>query len=205
LPFRDQTFDVALATFTLHHWSKVAAGLNEMRRVAKRQVILLFGPSESLKFWLVEYFPECLELPSETGTPGVDDVRVHLNVHTVAPVPIPPDCTDGFAGAYWRRFEAYLEPAVRASISSLALLSPEDGDRGRGGCGKTWCLVPGMPATDICESCLRLTWGIGWWWLGAKIPLTPFMKRGDYGSIRRLSWTLHFPRNNLNCSSGCGG
>ena len=132
-------------------------------------------------------------------------MRVHLNVHTVAPVPIPTDCTDGFAGAYWRRFEAYLEPAVRASISSLALLSPEDGDRGRGGSGKTWCLVPGMPATDICESCLRLTWGIGWWWLGAKIPLTPFMKRGDYGSIRRLSWTLHFPRNNLNCSSGCGG
>ena len=131
MPFRDQIFDVALATFTLHHWSKVAAGLNEMRRVAKRQVILLFGPSESLKFWLVEYFPECLELPSETGTPGVDDVRVHLNVHTVASVPIPADCTDGFAGAYWRRPEAYLEPAVRAaSISSLALLSPEDGDRG---------------------------------------------------------------------------
>ena len=63
LPFRDQTFDAALATFTFHHWSKVAAGLNEMRRVAKRQVILLFEPAESLKFWLVEYFPECLALP----------------------------------------------------------------------------------------------------------------------------------------------
>jgi len=63
LPFRDQIFDAALATFTFHHWSKVAAGLNEMRRVAKRQVILLFEPSESLKFWLVEYFPECLALP----------------------------------------------------------------------------------------------------------------------------------------------
>ena len=63
LPFRDQTLDAALATFTFHHWSKVAAGLNEMRRVAKRQVILLSEPSESLKFWLVEYFPECLALP----------------------------------------------------------------------------------------------------------------------------------------------
>ena len=94
-----------------------------MRRVDKRQVILLFKPSESLKFWLLEYFLECLALPLETGAPGVDDVRVHLNVHTVAPVPIPAGCTDGFA-------EAYLEPAVRASISSLALLSPEDADRG---------------------------------------------------------------------------
>ena len=57
-------------------------------------------------------------------------MRVHLNVHTVAPVPIPAGCTDGFAVAYWRRFEAYLEPAVQASISSLALLSSEDADMG---------------------------------------------------------------------------
>ena len=55
-----------------------------MRRVAKRQVILLFEPLEPLKFWLLEYFLECLALPLETGAPGVDDVRVHLNVHTVA-------------------------------------------------------------------------------------------------------------------------
>ena len=143
MPFRDQTFDVALATFTLHHWSKVAAGLNEMRRVAKRQVILLFGPSESLKFWLVEYFPECLELPSETGTPGVDDVRVHLNVHTVAPVPIPTDCTDGFAGAYWRRFEAYLEPAVRARVYPVwpcCRRKTETGDAAVAGRPGVWCL-----------------------------------------------------------------
>ena len=122
LPFRDQTFDAALATFTLHDWSKVAAGLNEMRRVAKRQVILLFEPSESLKFWMVGYFPESLALPSETGAPGVDDVRVHLNVHAVvAPVPIPADCTDGFAGAYWRCPEAYLEPAVRSEYIQFGL------------------------------------------------------------------------------------
>ena len=45
-----------------------------MRRVAKRQVILLFEPLESLKFWLLEYFLECLALPSETGAPRVDDM-----------------------------------------------------------------------------------------------------------------------------------
>jgi len=60
LPFRDQIFDAALATFTLHHWSKVAVVLNEMRRVAKRQAILLLEPLESLKFWLAEYFPGML-------------------------------------------------------------------------------------------------------------------------------------------------
>jgi len=120
-----------------------------MRRVDKRQVILLFKPLESLKFWLLEYFLECLALPLETGAPGVDDVGVHLNVHTVAPVPIPAGCTDGFAEAYWRRFEAYLEPAVQSSISSLALLLPEDVDRGARRLRKTWSLGPGMTATDI--------------------------------------------------------
>ena len=63
LPFRDQSFDAALGTFTLHHWTDVSSGLQEIRRVAKRQVILLFEPAESLKFWSVEYFPEFWRCP----------------------------------------------------------------------------------------------------------------------------------------------
>jgi len=129
LPFRDQTFEAALATFTLHHWTDLAGGLSELRRVARRQVILLFEPWDSWEFWLVEYFPECLALPSEIRAPGIEDVRAHLDVHTVVPVPVPADCIDGFAGAYWRRPEAYLDPSVRAGISSLAQLSPEVAER----------------------------------------------------------------------------
>ena len=130
LPFRDGTFDATLATFTLHHWTEIAVGLREMRRVADRQVVLLFEPAESMKFWLVEYFPECMSLPTEIVAPSVDYMREHLAVQTVTPVPAPVDCVDGFAGAYRGRPEAYLEPAVRASISSLALLSPADAERG---------------------------------------------------------------------------
>ncbi|PKB78851.1 MAG: hypothetical protein BZY88_16350 [SAR202 cluster bacterium Io17-Chloro-G9] len=130
LPFNNQTFGAALATFTLHHWTDWTAGLSELRRVARRQVILLFEPLESRRFWLVEYFPECLSLPSEIGAPGVDDVRAHLEVQTVAHVPVPADCIDGFAGAYWGRPEVYLDPSVRAGISSLAMLSPEADERG---------------------------------------------------------------------------
>ena len=42
LPFGDQTFEAALAPFTLHYWTDLASGLSELRRVASRQVILLF-------------------------------------------------------------------------------------------------------------------------------------------------------------------
>ncbi len=129
LPFGDQTFDAALATFTLHHWTDLARGMSELRRVARRQVILLFEPWDSWQFWLVEYFPECQSLPSEISAPGIDDVRAHLDVHTVVTVPVPADCVDGFAGAYWRRPEAYLDPSVRAGISSLAQLSAEVAER----------------------------------------------------------------------------
>jgi hypothetical protein len=42
----------------------------------------------------------------------------------VAPLPIPHDCADGFTGAYWRRPEAYLDPAVRSAMSTFARLAP---------------------------------------------------------------------------------
>ena len=125
LPFSNQSFDAALATLTIHHWTDLAVGLSELRRVAVRQVVLMFEPWYSGQFWLVDYFPEWLSLPKEVNAPRIDDVRKTLDVHTVIPVPVPADCTDGFAGAYWRRPEAYLDPSVRASISGLAMLPPE--------------------------------------------------------------------------------
>jgi hypothetical protein len=60
----------------------------------------------------------------------VRNVRPVLDVRNVSPVPVPADCTDGFAGAYWRRPEAYPDPVVRAGIPSLALLSPNHSEWG---------------------------------------------------------------------------
>ena len=82
------------------------------------------------QLWLFDYFPESRALPSEVRAPGVEQIRDYLNVQSVAPLLIPADCTDGFAGAYWRRPEAYLDTAVRDGISSLAQLAPEAAARG---------------------------------------------------------------------------
>ena len=130
LPFRDHTFDAALATLTLHHWRDFPAGLSEMRRVARRQVIMLTEPAISSRFWLADYFPEALLLASEVRAPSIADIATHLRLQSITPVPIPADCTDGFLGCYWRRPEVYLDPTVRASMSSLAQLSPEVQQRG---------------------------------------------------------------------------
>lgn len=130
LPFRDRSFDAALATFTLHHWSDPVAGLAELRRVAWRQVVLLNEPSIGHAFWLADYFPEALTLASGACPPQVAGIETCLDVIAVEPVPVPADCTDGFAGAYWSRPHAYLDPGVRRGMSVLARLPSETIQRG---------------------------------------------------------------------------
>jgi SAM-dependent methyltransferase len=116
LPFEDGRFDAAMGVLTDHHWEDHARGLAEMRRVARRVVLFTWDPATSSSSWVVrDYFP-CFDaiVPS--------DYRLEMTLERLGgghaePVPVPHDCTDGFFHAYWRRPEAYLDPAVRAGIS----------------------------------------------------------------------------------------
>jgi hypothetical protein len=47
------------------------------------------------------------------------DYETWLGPVEISPVPIPHDCSDGFLCAYWRRPAAYLDPRIRAAISSF--------------------------------------------------------------------------------------
>lgn len=126
LPFPDGTFDAALATLTVHHWSDPAAGLAELRRVAHHQVIFAFDRTLNATYWLVDdYFPEYRALEPEQRAPTPEEIGQHLDVRAVQVIPVPADCTDGFGGAYWQRPEAHLDPVVRAGMSWLAQLDPE--------------------------------------------------------------------------------
>ncbi|MCW5834009.1 MAG: class I SAM-dependent methyltransferase [Labilithrix sp.] len=118
LPFEDGSFDAALAVLTVHHWSDRARGLREMRRVARRRVVVLtWDPATIDAFWMVtEYLPEIadLDLPR---FPTLAELEDALPSARVTRVPIPRDCEDGFLGAFWGRPEAYLDPRVRRGIS----------------------------------------------------------------------------------------
>lgn len=130
LPFRSNAFDVALAVLTLHHWKNWRAGIAEMKRTAKRIVILAFDVDALEDFWLTAaYFPEIIAF-DRARSPELDDVAQELGDCTVHPVVIPHDCIDGFLAAFWRRPETYLDPNVRASISSFALLDERTIARG---------------------------------------------------------------------------
>jgi hypothetical protein len=94
--------------------------------------VLTFDPAAADALWLVrDYLPE-LAAVDRARFPTIDatvqalgDVRT-----TVERVPIPHDCRDGFLGAYWRRPERYLEPAVRPGISPFGELEPATLERG---------------------------------------------------------------------------
>ena len=127
LPFPSRCFDASMAVLTIHHWRDWRQGLTEMRRVAAKQVILLFEPAMVNQFWAVDdgYWPEALSLPSERDAIGAHEVASVLDVVKVEPVPVPVDCTDGFGAAFWGRPEAYLDPRVQQGMSWLAQLPPE--------------------------------------------------------------------------------
>ena len=124
LPFADGAFDAAMAILSDHHWPDRAAGLRELRRVARRRAILFQCDLDVQveAFWLVRDYLTTFRPAAMT----MDEIAAHLGARRVDPVPIPHDCRDGFLAAYWRRPQAYLDPRVRAGISVFRLLPPAD-------------------------------------------------------------------------------
>ena len=118
LPFDDDSFDASMAVLTVHHWSDQAKGLGEMRRVTRGPIAILTYDPAFRGFWLADYIPELVAL-DEAQMPRMSDYERWLGPVSIAPVPIPHDCTDGLLCAYWRRPAAYLDPRIRAAMSSF--------------------------------------------------------------------------------------
>jgi hypothetical protein len=82
------------------------------------------------EFWLVhDYLPEFLSARHARPTLAERATAIEADMQ---PVPIPWDCVDGFFHSYWRRPEAYLQPAVRRGRSVWAALGRVVEDRAVG-------------------------------------------------------------------------
>jgi SAM-dependent methyltransferase len=128
LPFEDDSFDAAMAILSDHHWEDRIQGLRELRRVARRRVVIFNAEPDSVsESWLVrDYLPGF----SRLVTRGYSNQQTldALGGGRTEVVPIPHDCRDGFMHAYWRRPHAYLDPSVRAGISVCGLLEQREVD-----------------------------------------------------------------------------
>jgi hypothetical protein len=126
IPFPDRHFDAAMATFTVHQWSDLKAGLSEMRRVTRGPVVILTcDPDEVQSFWLNDYAPDVLATEARRY-PSMEAIRAGLGGEIeIRPVPIPLDCRDGFNEAYYGRPEMLLEDGARLSCSAWSFVAPE--------------------------------------------------------------------------------
>lgn len=124
LPFPDGHFEASMATFTIHQWQDLDAGLSEMRRVTRGPVVILScDPDRVQDFWLNEYAPavlatEARRYPALSRIGGIlgGDMRSH-------PVAIPLACRDGFNEAYYGRPERLLDDGARAANSAWSFVS----------------------------------------------------------------------------------
>ena len=97
-----------------------------MRRVSRGPVVILTFDPGNTSFWLIDYLPALAEI-DRGQMPRRADFEAVLGPVAIVPVPIPHDCQDGLLCAYWRRPAAYLDPGVRAGMSSFARLGDVSG------------------------------------------------------------------------------
>ncbi|MBX7112465.1 MAG: class I SAM-dependent methyltransferase [Dehalococcoidia bacterium] len=131
LPFLDRSFDACLAVLTVHHWSDGAAGLKELRRVARHRIVILTHDFRGIDLpWLVrDYFPGIVVQDRERFAP-IEEVVADLGGARVDAVPIPADCADGFMLAHWRQPERYLDASVRAAMSGFLAIPEHEVENG---------------------------------------------------------------------------
>ena len=124
LPLDDDAVDAGMACVTIHHWEPPEAGLAELRRVARCNVVVLTFELDALPAWQQDYLAEGLAI-ERPRFPSLERIADALGGHVrIEHVATPGDCVDGFFEAFWRRPEALLDPDVRASQSMWALLEP---------------------------------------------------------------------------------
>lgn len=123
LPAADAAFGAVMGVLTVHHWPDWRRGVAELRRVARRQVVLATDTVRLAQFWLArDYVPELAEYEHRQVNAG--QIAAELGTDDVRIMWLPYDFTDAVYPAFWRRPEAFLDEELWRHSSALAVLEP---------------------------------------------------------------------------------
>src|SRR5262249_22661657 len=90
-PLRDDCAEPALAVLPIHHGRDLAAGIAEMRGIARRGLVFLTWAPDVIgeRFWLLsDYLPEARQAAAELAVP-MDQLAELLAQPVVTAVPVP--------------------------------------------------------------------------------------------------------------------
>ncbi|MGD1918004.1 MAG: class I SAM-dependent methyltransferase [Pleurocapsa sp.] len=136
IPLKDDAVDGAIVMLALHHFQDIGAGIKEINRInaTGKMAIFAFEQAKIPDFWLADYFPYFIQDTLKTF-PNTKEIAhqieqiTHRQV-TVIPFLLPPDLSDLFAAAGWRKPEIYLEESVRQGISTFSKIPSREIKKG---------------------------------------------------------------------------
>jgi SAM-dependent methyltransferase len=132
LPFPDGSFDGLICSLAIHHFPEILTPFREAHRVLDtgRFVIFTAFPEQMHAYWLCRYFPKMMRRSIEqmpTREAVFSSLRAAgFEIESVIPYRVTHQLQDLFLYAGKERPELYLDPAVRANISSFASLCEAD-------------------------------------------------------------------------------
>ncbi len=129
----DHSVDGIMAGLTIHHWPDLHQSFQELARVLKPEaplVLFTATPEQMQGYWLHHYFPQMMA-DSIEKMPSFHDVEsalqaAGLTVVKLEPYEIHPELQDHFLYCGKHMPELYLEPEIRAGISSFSVLAHQE-------------------------------------------------------------------------------
>ncbi|MCC7367975.1 MAG: methyltransferase domain-containing protein [Chloroflexi bacterium] len=132
LPFARDAFGAAVCTMALHHFRQPEQAFREIGRVLGdgRLVFFTADRQQMRRYWLNEYFPRAMERATRQMPPVEQSVRqlaaAGFGRVRLEPWTVTEDVQDWFLYALKYRPALYLDPRVRAGISTFANLASPD-------------------------------------------------------------------------------
>ncbi len=132
LPYVSNFFDGVICTLAIHHFFDLPAVFTEVARVLNRGRFIVFTafPDQMRQYWLYHYFPGMMKKSISQMPEQLVVIQTlqsaGFSIDKLIPFHVTNQLNDLFLYAGKERPEQYLDPRVRANISSFASLCEAD-------------------------------------------------------------------------------